>query len=224
MHLCLIDWVVHLPSIYMHCPRSSSGCSSMQGIYAEIWMTGGPSEGSISSIYMHCPRSSSGCSGMQDICAWLTGEGHMKCNGIQCIYARLTGRSICLLYICIVLDLVMGLTVCKTSVLNWLGTTYAGLHCAIFGAAVFKASMLDWLGWSICLLYICIVLDLSMGLVVCKTSMLDWLGRATWSVMVFKASMPYWLRGSICLLYICIVLDLAFGCSGMLGICAWLTE
>ena len=33
-HLCSIDWGVHLPAIYMHCTRSSSGCSSMQGIYA----------------------------------------------------------------------------------------------------------------------------------------------------------------------------------------------
>ena len=36
MHLWLIDWGVHLPSIYMHCPRSSSGCSSMQGICAQL--------------------------------------------------------------------------------------------------------------------------------------------------------------------------------------------
>ena len=28
--------VVHLPSIYMHCPRSSSGCSGMQGISAQL--------------------------------------------------------------------------------------------------------------------------------------------------------------------------------------------
>ena len=26
----------HLPVIYMHCPRSSSGCSSMHGICAEL--------------------------------------------------------------------------------------------------------------------------------------------------------------------------------------------
>ena len=212
MHLCLIDWVVHLPSIYMHYPRSSSGCSSMKGIYAQ--MTGGsicllykgivldlavgvvvcktsmlewlgvhlPSiymhcPRSISgfsimqgiyawltwedlccmafcysnvfgvvvfnahmldwlgvyltSIYRHCPRSSSGCSNMQGICAWLTGEGHMKCNGIQGIYAWLTEGSICLLYTCIVLDLIVGVNVCKTSVLYWLGRTYAGLHCGM---------------------------------------------------------------------------------------------
>ena len=29
---------IHLPSIYMHCPRSSSGCSGMQGLCA--WLSG----------------------------------------------------------------------------------------------------------------------------------------------------------------------------------------
>ena len=133
MHLCSIDWGVHLPSIYMHCPRSSSGCSGMQGICAQLtgeghmqfnsiqsiyaWLTGG----SICLLYMHCPRSSSGCSSMQGICAWLTREGHMKCKSIQGIYAWLTGGSICLLYICIVLDLAVGVAVYKASVLDWLG-------------------------------------------------------------------------------------------------------
>ena len=110
----VLNWLgSHLPSIYMHCPRSSSGCSGMQGICARLT---GEDLCSIAlcyanilgvvvfnastldwlgvhlpSIYMHCPRSSSGCSSMQGICAWFTGEGHMKCNGIQCIYARLTG-------------------------------------------------------------------------------------------------------------------------------------
>ena len=32
----MIDWGVHLPSIYMHCPRSSNGCSGMQGICARL--------------------------------------------------------------------------------------------------------------------------------------------------------------------------------------------
>ena len=32
----LIDWGVHLPSIYMHCITSSSRCSGMQGIYAQL--------------------------------------------------------------------------------------------------------------------------------------------------------------------------------------------
>ena len=35
-HLCSIDWQVPLPSIYMHCTRSSSGCSGMQGICAQL--------------------------------------------------------------------------------------------------------------------------------------------------------------------------------------------
>ena len=53
-HLCSFDWGVHLPSIYMHCTTSSSGCSGMQGISAQ--MTGGF-------------RSSSRCSGVQGIFA-----------------------------------------------------------------------------------------------------------------------------------------------------------
>ena len=56
----------------------------------------------LSSIYMHCTRYSS----------W--------CSLIQVIYAWLTGRFICLLYICIVLDLAVGVVVCKTFMLNWL--------------------------------------------------------------------------------------------------------
>ena len=40
----------------MHCTRSSSGYSGMQGIYAQL--TGGVH---LPSIYMHCTRSSSGC-------------------------------------------------------------------------------------------------------------------------------------------------------------------
>ena len=148
----------------MHCSRSSSGCNSMQGICAQLtgedlcwialcyanifgvavfnaamlnWLGV-----HLSSIYMHCPRSSSGCSSRQGICAQLTREGHMKCNNIQGIYAWLTGWSICLLYICIVLDLAVGVAVCKASMLNWLG--------------------------SICLLYIGIVLDLAVGAAVCQ--------------------------------------------------------
>ena len=57
MHLCLIDWGVHLPSIYIHCPRSSSGCSSMQGICARLTGKG----------HMKC-------NGIQGVCAQLTGE------------------------------------------------------------------------------------------------------------------------------------------------------
>ena len=193
---------VHLPSIYRHCPRSSSGCSGMQGICAQLtwedlccmafcysnifgvvvfnahmldWLGV-----YLTSIYRHCPRSSSGCSNMQGICAWLTGEGHMKCNGIQGIYAWLTGgvhlpsiymhctrsnsgcnsmQDICALF--------TGEHLC------WI----ALCHANIFGVAVFNASMLGWIGGSICLLYTCIVLDLIVGVMVCKTSVLYWLGR-----------------------------------------------
>ena len=140
--------------------RSSSGCSGMQSIYAQL--TGGPyafyiyicivldlavgltvCRASMLNwlgvhmpsiyIYMHCTRSSSGF------------------NSMQGNYAELTGGSICLLYICIVLYLAVCVALCK-------------------------ASMLDWLGVSICLLYICIVLYLAVGVVVWKEYLLDWLG------------------------------------------------
>ena len=67
----------------------------MQGIYAHL--TG---VSILSCIYMHCTRSSSRCSGMQGI------------------LAQLTGGSICLLYICIVLDLAVGVAGCKASMLD----------------------------------------------------------------------------------------------------------
>ena len=138
------------------------------------------------------------------------------CSGIQGIFAQLTGGYACLLYKCIVLDLavgvavykasmlncwrdpsafyiyalywylVVGIVVCKASVLNWL----KGLDLAM-DVVVCKTSMLNWWG-SICLLYKCIVLDLALGVEVCKASMLNW-----WE--------------SICLLYICVLLYLAFG-------------
>ena len=41
------------------------------------------------------------------------------CSGMQGIYAWLTGGSICLLYICIVLDLAVGVVVCKASMVDW---------------------------------------------------------------------------------------------------------
>ena len=84
----------HMPRFTL---KTSSGCSSMQGNYAQLTGVHLPS------IYMHCTRSSSGCSGMQGLYAWLT------------------GGSICLLYICIVLYLAVGVVVCKASMLNWLG-------------------------------------------------------------------------------------------------------
>ena len=191
----------------------------------------------LSSIYMHCPWSSSRCSSRQGICAKLTREGHIKCNGNQCIYAWLTGWSICLLYICIILDLAVGV-------------------------AVWKASMLKWLGGSICLLYKGIVLDLAVSVVVCKTSMLKWLGVhlpsiymhclrsisgfsilqgiyawLTWEdlccmafcyfnvfgVVVFNAHMFDWLGVYLTSIYRHCPRS-SSGCSNMQGICAWLTE
>ena len=61
------------------------------------------------------------------------------------------GGSICLLYICIVLDLAVAVVVCKASMLAW------EVHLPA--------------------IYICIVLDLAVGVMVCKASMLDGLGR-----------------------------------------------
>ena len=176
----VLDWLGggSICLIYMHCPRSSRGCSSMQGICT--WLTGGH----LPSIYLHCPRSSSGCSSIQGICAWLTGE------------------DLCLIALCYAN--IFGVAVCKASVLDWLGGHLPSiyLHCPrsssgcssmqgicawltgedlclialcyanIFGVAVCKASVLDWLG-GICLLYICIFLDLAVSVVVCKASVLD---------------------------------------------------
>ena len=161
----MLNWLGGPSAFYIYALcLDLSGCSGMQGICAQLtredtwsvmvfkasmlnWL-----RGILPAVYMHCPWSSSGCSGIQGICTQLTGEGHMKCNGIQGIYAQLTGGSICLLYICIVLDLTVGVTVCKAS------------------------SLIDW--GAICLLYICIVLDLAVGVAVCKASVLDWLGAS----------------------------------------------
>ena len=169
------DWGVHLPSIYRHCPRPSSGCSSMQGICAPL-----------------------------------------------------TGGSICLLYICTVLDLAVGVVVCKASdaQLTWDDLwCMAFCYANVFGVVVFNAHMclidsgvhlpslymycprsssgcsqyarhlcsIDWGASALCLLYICIVLDLALGVVVCMASVLNWLGRATWSVMVFSTYVLDWL-------------------------------
>ena len=89
---------------------------------------------------MHCPRSSSGCSSMQGICAQLTGEdlclialcyanifGVAVCNASMLDWP---GGSICLLHICIVLDLAVGVVVCKASVLNWPGGP--SVHLSIY--------------------------------------------------------------------------------------------
>ena len=142
--MCSIYWGVHLPSIYMHCPRSSSGCSGMKDFYIQMtW---------------------------EDLCCMVLCFANVF--GVVVFNShmldRLRGPS-AFLYICIVLDLALGVVVCMASVLNWLG--------------------------AICLLYICIVIDLALGVVVCMASVLNWLGRATWSVMVFNTYMLDWLGG-----------------------------
>ena len=132
----------------MHCTRSSSWCSGMQGICAQL--TGGLDLAvavvvckaslldwlrvHLPSIYMHCTISSSRCSGMQDICGQLAGGSRSSsgCSGMQGICAQLTGGSICLLYICIVLDLAVGVVVCKASMLNWLGDSSAFYIYALY--------------------------------------------------------------------------------------------
>ena len=193
-------------------------CTGIQGIYALL--TGGS-------------RPKSGCIGMQGICLdWLVGS---ICLLYICIVLYLAvgvvvckasvpnwlGVSICLLYICNVLDLAVGVVVCKASMINWLCTGIQGIYAWLTGGSrpksgciVMQGICLDWLVGSICLLYICIVLYLAVGVVVCKASVLNWLGV------------------SICLLYICIVLDLAVAvvvckasifnwlCTGIQGIYA----
>ena len=206
-------------------------------------------------IYMHCTISSSGCCIIQDIYAWLTGES------IYLLYICIVldivvdvalykasmlnwlGMFICLQYICIVLDVAVVVVVCKASVVKWLWDPsacyiyiYIYMYCTISSSgcsgmqciyarltggficllymcivldivvdvALYKASMLNWLGVFICLQYICIVLDLAVGVVVCKASVLDWLEGSS----SIKASMLDWLGVFICLQYICIVLDI----------------
>ena len=66
---------------------------------------------------------------------------YIKWTSMQGLYAQLTGGSICLVYICFVLDLAVDVAVCKASMLNWQG----GLDLPV-GVAVCKACMLNWLG------------------------------------------------------------------------------
>ena len=124
--------------------------TGIQGIYAQL--TGGS-------------RSTSGCISMQGICA------------------QLTGGSICLLYICIVLDLAVGVVVCKASMLNWLYTGIQGIYAQLTGGSRSTSGCISMqgiyaqlTGGSICILYICIVLYLAVGVVVCKASVLNGLG------------------------------------------------
>ena len=101
------DWGIHLPSIYLHCTISSSGCNGMQCKYAELMGV------HLSSIYMHCTRSSTGCSSMQGICAqWIEGSRpSIGCSVMQGICGQMAGG----------LDLAVGVVVFKASLLNWLG-------------------------------------------------------------------------------------------------------
>ena len=101
------------------------------------------------------------------------------CSSMQSIYAWLTGGFMCLLYICIVLDLAVGIVVCKASMLDWRGFHLPSIymHCtsSSSGYSGMQSSMLDWRG-SICLLYICIVRYLAVGVAVCRADVLNWLG------------------------------------------------
>ena len=121
--------------------------------------------------------------------------------------------SICLLYICIVLDLAVGVAVCKSSVLDWTGK-------ATWSVIVFKASMLNWLGGQLSSIYMHCPRSSSgcsgMQGICAQSTREDLCSIALcyaniFCVVVFNASMLNWLGGSICLLYICIVLDLAVG-------------
>ena len=237
MHLCSIDWWFHLPFIYVHCTRYSSGCSLIQGIYAQL--TGGVH---LPSIYMHCTRSSSGCSGMQGICAWLTGgfifhQGiyawltggvHLPsvymhctrysswCSLIQGIHAWLTGGIICLLYICIVLDIVVDVPYSRHPCLIdwWFHLPSIYMHCtsSSSGCNGMQGICAQFTGES----------NSSSGCSSVKVSMLNWLGvylpsiymhctRSSSGCSVYKASMLNWLGVFICLQYIGIVLDVAVG-------------
>ena len=176
---------VRLPYIYMHCPRFRYSIH----LCLIDWGVHLPS------IYMHCPRSSSGCSSMQGIYAWLT------------------GGSICLLYICIVLDLAVGVAVCKASVLNWLREGHAGWMCN----AVFNASMLDWLGVHLPSIYMHCPRSSSGG-----SGMQDicaWLtGEGYMKCNVFRASMlNYWDPSAF-------YIQGHMKCNGIQCIYAWLTR
>ena len=126
MHLCLIDWVVHLPSIYMHCTRSSSSCSGMKLICA--WLTGGLD---LAVGVVVCKAS---------MLEWLWGSIcllyicivlYLAMGVVVCKASMLEWLwgSICLLYICIVLYLAMGVVVCKASMLDWLGRSRSSSQC-----------------------------------------------------------------------------------------------
>ena len=149
----------------------------------------------------------------------------MKCNGIQGISSKLTEGSICLLYIWIILDLVVGVTVWKTSVLNWLGRTYAGLHCAMLIYLVQQYAM------QLCLIELGV--HLPSIYMHCPRSingfngMQDiyaWLtGKGNMKCNGIQGIYALLTGGHLPSLYIYCPRS-SFGCSGMLGVCAWLTE
>ena len=155
---------------------------------------------------MHCPWFSNGCSSMQGICAWLNGEAHMKCNGIQGIYVWLTWGSICLLYICIVLHLAVGVVACKTSILKWLGAHLSSIcmHCPRYssGCSSMQGISAQLTGEDLCWIALCYANI--FGVAVFNASVLDWLGFHLPSIY-----MKYSRSSS--------------GCSIMLGICVRLT-
>ena len=117
---------------------------------------------------------------------------------MQSIYAWLAGGSIYLVYICIVLDLAVGV---------------------VYGRLLYS---IDW-GFYMSSIYICIVLYLAVGVAVCKASMLNWLGDpSTFYIYMYftrRSSGCSGMQdisaqltgGSVCLLCKCIVLDLAVG-------------
>ena len=127
---------------------------------------------------MHCPWFSNGCSSMQGICVRLNGEGHMKCNGIQGIYVWLTWGSICLLYICIVLHLAVGVVACKTSMLKWLGGHLSSIcmHCPRYssGCSSMQGISAQLTGEDLCWIALCYANI--FGVAVFNASVLDWLG------------------------------------------------
>ena len=134
---------------------------------------------------------------------------------MQNICVQLTGGSICLLYICIVLVLAVKVAVYKASMLNWWGihlpsiymyctrsssgcSSTQGIYDQLTGGHlpsiyIYIYYIYIYIYIYNIYIYIYIVLDLAIG------------------VVVWKASMPDWLGGSIYFLYICIVLDLAVG-------------
>ena len=78
---------------------------------------------------------------------------------------------------------------------------------------------LCWIDWgSICLLYICIVLDLAVGVAVCKhLCSIDWGGPHEAKQYSRHLCLT---EGYICLLYICNVLDLAVGVAVCKHLCS----